>query len=142
MLEEIFFKKKLYAIIIKNKFSKKGVNFLTNNSLSQQIAHMQHEKGHKIDPHFHKKWTRQIDTSMEALIIKSGKLRVDFYTISGKYFVSKILDEKDVILLIYGGHGFEVLKKTSMIEIKQGPFTKDTRNFFRPVDKRFIKIEK
>ena len=142
MFEKIIFNKKIYAIIIKNKFSKKGANFLTENSLSQQVAHMKYKKGHKIKSHFHKKWVRKIATSMEALFIKSGKLRVDFYTTKGKYFMSKILSEKDLILLIYGGHGFEVIKNVNMIEIKQGPFTKDTRKYFTSVNKKIIKINK
>ena len=33
-----------------------------------------------------------------------------------------ILNKKDMILLISGGHGFKVLKKLEMLEIKQGPF--------------------
>jgi len=33
-----------------------------------------------------------------------------------------ILKKKDMILLISGGHGFKVLKKLEMLEIKQGPF--------------------
>ena len=30
-----------------------------------------------------------------------------------------------MILLIKGAHGFKVLEKTEMLEIKQGPFTGD-----------------
>ena len=35
---------------------------------------------------------------------------------------SVIINKKDMILLISGGHGFKVLKKLEMLEIKQGPF--------------------
>tara|TARA_Y100000389_G_scaffold147641_1_gene146543 strand:- start:15971 stop:16399 length:429 start_codon:yes stop_codon:yes gene_type:complete len=142
MLEQIFFEKKLYAIIVRNKFSKNGANFLTERSLTQQVAHMSYPAGHKIKSHFHKKWVRKIASTMEALFIKTGKLRIDFYTNRGKYLSSKVILEKDFILFIYGGHGFEVIKNVSMIEIKQGPFTKDTRNFFQAVDKKKIKIKK
>ena len=31
----------------------------------------------------------------------------------------------DVILLIAGGHGFEVLEDLNMIEVKQGPYVGD-----------------
>jgi hypothetical protein len=30
-----------------------------------------------------------------------------------------------VILLSYGGHGFEMLERTEMIEVKQGPYAGD-----------------
>ena len=38
------------------------------------------------------------------------------------YFNSKILEEGDVILLSFGGHGFEMLEDSEIIEVKQGPF--------------------
>ena len=31
----------------------------------------------------------------------------------------------DVILLVSGGHGFQVLEEIEMIEIKQGPYSGD-----------------
>jgi hypothetical protein len=142
MIEKIIFKKRLYAIIIRNKFSKDGAYFLTKSSLSQQMAYMKYKKGHKIKSHFHKRWIRKISTTVEVLFIKKGKLRIDFYTTKGKYFLSKVLSEKDTVLIIYGGHGFEVIKNVSMIEIKQGPFTKDTRKFFPSVNKKALKIRK
>ena len=142
MIEEIIFKKRLYAIIIRNKFSKDGAFFATKSSLSQQMAHMKYKKGHKIRSHFHKRWIRNISTTVEALFIKKGKLRIDFYTTKGKYFLSKVISEKDTLLTLYGGHGFEVIKNVSMIEIKQGPFTKDTRKFLPFVNKKKIKNNK
>jgi hypothetical protein len=30
-----------------------------------------------------------------------------------------------VIVLVSGGHGFEMLEETEMIEVKQGPYTGD-----------------
>ena len=38
---------------------------------------------------------------------------------------SVTLNNKDMILLIKGAHGFKVLEKTEMLEVKQGPFTGD-----------------
>jgi hypothetical protein len=40
----------------------------------------------------------------------------------------------DVILLAYGGHGFEMLEATEMIEVKQGPYAGDAdKTRFAPV---------
>jgi hypothetical protein len=49
-------------------------------------------------------------------------LRVDFYNDQQQYLESRILEAGDVILLITGGHGFEVLEEIEMIEVKQGPY--------------------
>ena len=35
---------------------------------------------------------------------------------------SRILKSGDVILLVSGGHDFEMLEDTEMIEVKQGPY--------------------
>jgi hypothetical protein len=32
------------------------------------------------------------------------------------------LEAGDVILLVSGGHGFEVIEEVEMIEVKQGPY--------------------
>ena len=59
----------------------------------------------------------------ELLIIFKGKLKVYFYN-KKKIAKTKIL-KRDMVLLITGAHGFKVLEKLEMIEIKQGPFAGD-----------------
>ena len=39
-----------------------------------------------------------------------------------KYIESKIVEKGDVILLISGGHGFKILEKSEILEVKQGPY--------------------
>ena len=36
------------------------------------------------------------------------------------YLESRVLVQGDVLLLAFGGHGFEMLEPTEMIEVKQG----------------------
>ena len=48
-----------------------------------------------------------------------------------------------MILLISGGHGFKVLKKLEMLEIKQGPFVSNKDKIkFDEIDEKKIKIKK
>jgi hypothetical protein len=47
---------------------------------------------------------------------------VDFYDARREYFESHELRAGDVILLITGGHGFEMLEATDFVEVKQGPY--------------------
>jgi hypothetical protein len=60
--------------------------------------------------------------TQEALFIRKGRVRVDFFSKQLEYRASRILGPGDVILLIAGGHGFEVLEDLNMIEVKQGPY--------------------
>ena len=115
----------LYAIIIRSSYSKPGINFFTPDDYSQQLGYMKHPKGHVIDPHIHNEVTRSVYLTQEVLIIKKGKLRVDFYDDNKYYLFSEILCDGDIILLSKGGHGFEVLEELEMIEVKQGPYSGD-----------------
>jgi hypothetical protein len=75
-----------------------------------------------IQPHVHNPVIREVTHTQEVLFIKNGKLRVDFYNDQQEYLDSRILEAGDVILLVTGGHGFEVLEEIEMIEVKQGPY--------------------
>tara|TARA_B100000586_G_scaffold245495_1_gene201022 strand:+ start:100 stop:498 length:399 start_codon:yes stop_codon:yes gene_type:complete len=123
MIKNITYKKKTLALIIKNKYLKKrGINFFTNNNLSQQVAYLNHKKGHIIQPHLHKRRLKKIYDTSEVLVILDGSLKVDFYNNKKKYLFSKILSKNDIIILLTSGHGFKILKNCKFIEIKQGPY--------------------
>lgn len=122
MIERIMNGNQEIAIIIRNSFDKEGITFVTDSSYSQQLAYMHHKTGHEIIPHFHNRVERTVHYTQEVLVIKEGKLRVDFYHDNQEFYMSKILESGDIILLCSGGHGFEVLEEVKMIEIKQGPY--------------------
>ncbi len=130
-IEEIIHEGILYAIVIRSNYIKEGVSFFTPDNLSQQLAYMHHKPGKHIEPHFHNDVVRQVKFTQEVLVIKKGKIRVDFYTDDQTYLFSSILVEGDTILLAHGGHGFKVLEEVEMIEVKQGPYigTKDKIRF-------------
>ena len=114
------------AIVIGNSYSKPGISFFTPNDYSQQLAYMQHPAGKVIAPHVHNPVPRQVQYTLEVLLIKKGKVRVDFYSQQQVYLESRELEAGDVILLSTGGHGFEVLEDLEMIEVKQGPYAGDS----------------
>ena len=125
MIENIFFEEKILAIILRNKYTGTGIRFFTSDDFSQQLAYMNRPRGYIIAPHIHNLVLREVQFTNEVLYIKSGKIRVDFYDDKQKYLKSRILYQGDVILLAFGGHGFEMLEPTEIIEIKQGPYSGD-----------------
>jgi len=75
-----------------------------------------------------------------VLIIKRGRLRVDFFDRNQNYLESSILETGDVILLAAGGHGFEALEEIEMIEVKQGPYAgENDKTRFDAVDGNVLK---
>ena len=115
----------ILAIILRAKFQEDGIQFFTPDDFSQQLGYMKHKKGHMIKPHLHNKIERIVNFTFEVLFIKSGIVKVNFYSGDKKYLKSDILNQGDVILLAYGGHGFEILEDSEMIEVKQGPYAGD-----------------
>ncbi|MCI8507160.1 MAG: hypothetical protein HFJ06_01160 [Lachnospiraceae bacterium] len=130
-IEEIKKKNTLLAIIIYDNYSGEGVNFITSDEYSQQVAYMHHPAGKVIDAHIHNMVHRNVVLTQEVLFIKKGTLRVDFYDEYEDYLESRDLHAGDVILLVSGGHGFHVLQEVEMIEVKQGPYAggNDKRRF-------------
>ena len=125
MIEKIEINKVLYAIIIRSNYKGDGIEFFTPEDFSQQLAYMRRPKGSRIQPHIHKKINKQINFTQEVLFIKSGKLKVDFFDEKKKYLQSNILEKGDIILLSKGGHGFEIIEESEIIEFKQGPYDKE-----------------
>ncbi len=140
-IEEVVHSGLVLALIVRADFQADGVAFLTPETYSQQLGYMRHPAGKVILAHAHNLKPRTVEYTQEVLVIRRGKLRVDFYDESGEYLESRMLVSGDVILLVHGGHGFEVLEDIDMIEIKQGPFVgQDDKRHFPNVDASRVKL--
>jgi len=129
------------GIIIRSDYRAEDIEFFTPNTFSQQLGYMNRPAGYKIDPHVHNPVQREVVWTQEVLLVRSGRVRVDFYTDGRHYLESRVIKTGDVILLAAGGHGFEMLEPTEMIEVKQGPYFGDQdKTRFEPVAPDMIKL--
>jgi hypothetical protein len=141
MVEKIYHKDVLLSIIIRAGFEINGIEFFTPDDFSQQLAYMKRPKDYAIPPHVHNIVKREVQFTKEVLIIKKGKVRVDFYDDDKNYLESSIVGKGDVILLAFGGHGFEMMEESEIIEVKQGPYVGELDKVkFEPVGKEKIKM--
>jgi mannose-6-phosphate isomerase-like protein (cupin superfamily) len=125
----------LYCIIIRDGFNSETTVFFTPDNFSQQLGFLPHKKNAVIKPHMHLYNKREVFYTQEVLFIKSGKVKVNFYDSDEKYVFSEIVEQGDFILLCGGGHGFEMIEDTRMIEIKQGPFQgEDDKRRFKGIE--------
>jgi mannose-6-phosphate isomerase-like protein (cupin superfamily) len=122
MVEHITAEGEILAIILRTSFEKEGIEFFTEKHFSQQLGYMKRPAGYLIEPHMHRHIKKEVLQTQEVLFIKSGKVKVNFYTSDHTYTQSAILEKGDVILLATGGHGFEMLETSEIIEVKQGPY--------------------
>jgi hypothetical protein len=129
----------LLAVIIRADFQADGIVFATPNELPQQLGYMKRPAGYEIDPHVHVLKRYEVEFSSETLFIRKGKVRIDFYSEDGQHLSSEILTAGDVVLLSRGGHGFEMLEESELIEVKQGPYDSDNDKIrFEGVEKNQI----
>ena len=130
------------AIIIRSDYRAEGIQFFTSDVFSQQLAYMNRPTGYVIPPHVHNPVQRDVVWTQEVLFIRSGRMRVDFYTDGRHYLESRIVKTGDVVMLVAGGHGFEMLEPTEIIEVKQGPYSGDQdKTRFEPVSNDLVKLK-
>jgi len=136
LVEHVVYREILLAIIIRAGFDQDGISFFTPPEFSQQLAYMKRPAGYAIAPHFHNPIIREVEYTQEVLFIKRGRVRVDFYEEDRTHLESRQLCRGDVILLAHGGHGFEMLEESEIIEVKQGPYAGEKdKSRFAPKEK-------
>jgi len=142
MIDHIMHGDKLLAIIVRHNFVEPGIHFFTPNEFSQQLGYMNRPQGYVIPPHVHNPVAREVQFTKEVLIIKSGKVRVDFYDDDQNYLESRILNQGDIVLLAFGGHGFEMLEASEIVEVKQGPYAGEAdKTRFTGIDGTLARIK-
>ncbi len=141
MIQYIKSKEMVLAIVLRDGYRAEGIQFFTPGDFSQQLGYMNRPDGYVIPPHVHNSVAREVSYTKEVLIIRTGSVRVDFYDELKNYINSTILEKGDIVLLAYGGHGFEMLEDSEIVEIKQGPYAGDEdKTRFDPVDENLIKL--
>ena len=121
MLEKIFSGQQLLALILRSEFEAEGIEFFTPSHFSQQLGYMNRPKGFTITPHMHNVVNRDVELTQEVLFIKSGSVKMDIFDLNKILIKTCVLNKGDVVLLASGGHGFTMLEKSEIIEVKTGP---------------------
>jgi len=122
VIEKIAYEGHTFALILRDNYEQEGVAFFTPQENPVQLGILQHRQGTKVKPHIHRSLPRTISETQEVLHIEYGEVEASFYDSHGKGLGSVILKAGDTILLLYGGHGFNILKDSKILEIKQGPY--------------------
>lgn len=122
MIERIKYKGKVFALVLRKGYDEDGVNFITPKDKPIQLGVLKHQGGSKIKPHIHKNQPRTMSEIQEVLHIEYGKVEAKFYESNGSKVTATILNSGDTILLLCGGHGFDILEDSKIIEVKQGPY--------------------
>ena len=102
-----------------------GINFVTDDEAILQLGAMKRAKGYVIEPHIHTPFERNIVGTNEVMYLQEGRVKVTFFTEEKKFLEDLILEKGQWIVFVKGGHGFEMLETSVLIEVKNGPYAHD-----------------
>ncbi|MBT7899651.1 MAG: hypothetical protein HN601_01750 [Candidatus Marinimicrobia bacterium] len=114
---------KILSIVYRDEDWVEGLNFITPNEMFVQVGSWWYQKGKKLDSHVHNDFERITTRTQEMTYVKKGSMRVLLYDEGQNYLEDYILNEGDLAVFAFGGHGYEILEdNTQIIEAKNGPF--------------------
>ena len=100
-----------------------GLKFFSADQEFVQVGTWNYDAGKKLLAHAHNPVKREVPWTQEILYVRRGKLRAHIYDTHGEKVAELVVNEGDVIALLMGGHGYEILEDgTQVLEIKNGPY--------------------
>jgi hypothetical protein len=123
-IERIVHGNQLFAIVIRAQVTTdKKYEFLTEPQNALQLGVNSYAGGEVIPSHSHLRSEVTVPSGQEFILVNKGRLRVNLYDDTTRELVSaQELGKGDMILLMAGGHGFEVIEECQIVEVKQGPY--------------------
>jgi hypothetical protein len=111
------------AIIIRDSDWTEGLNFLSSEGDFLQVGTWYYQKEKKLEPHIHLNAPREAAYTQEVVYVKEGRMNADIYNEKEELIRSVDLAKGDALILLKGGHGYEILEdNTKILEIKNGPY--------------------
>ena len=112
-----------HAIIHRKNDWKEGLDFLTPDEMFCQVGTWWYQEGKILNSHRHICNERPNTLTQECVIVLAGSMRVDLYDGNNQLFHSEILKSGDMMIMVEGAHGYEILEAdTRIVECKNGPF--------------------
>jgi len=113
----------IISIIYRDDDWVKCLNFITPDALFVQVGSWWYDKGKKLASHIHNDFDRVARRTQESVYVRRGSMKVILYSENQEYLQDYVLNEGDLAVFAYGGHGYEILEDdTQIIESKNGPF--------------------
>lgn len=113
-----------YAYIVRNITSGNGEkHFFSDDEDYLQVGTIQLLKDDIIQPHYHLGRADKITKTQEVIIVISGVLQVNIFSLDKHEKIEIVkIKEGDILVLLDGGHSFKALSDVQILEIKQGPY--------------------
>jgi len=111
------------ALFISKKDRQKGLNFYSEDNDFIQVGTWSYDGNKKLPAHIHNVVPRNIGRTQEVICVMQGEVKASIYSEKKKLVEEIVLGEGDVLVLLNGGHGYEILSDdTFVLEVKNGPY--------------------
>ena len=102
---------------------REGLNFFSQDSEFIQVGVWGYKAGKELKAHIHNVVKREVPLTQEVLFVRQGRIRANIYNTSEKKIAGIEVAAGDIIILLRGGHGYDILEDdTQVLEIKNGPY--------------------
>ena len=122
-VERICAGSQVLAVVLRARYMPTTTEFITPADYKQQVGFVTRAAGESVTAHRHLPLDRHIIGTSEVLFVRRGRMIARLYDDRRALVAMRTLEAGDVILLVSGGHGFEMLEDTVLLEVKQGPYT-------------------
>lgn len=100
-----------------------GLNFFSADEEYVQVGTWGYDSGKELLAHSHNEVSREVLWTQEVLYIRKGKILAEIYNINDKKIAEFCASEGDLVILLHGGHGYQILEDdTQVLEVKNGPY--------------------
>lgn len=112
-----------------------GLRFFSEEQDFIQVGTWNYNTGETLGPHIHNEVPRTVTYTCEVLFVYSGMVMASIYDRDEQLVERVALREGDTLVLLDGGHGYEVLEDgTRVLEVKNGLY------FGADIDRRIIAL--
>lgn len=109
--------------IVRASFEPETTTFVTRPEYKQQVGFIKYDAGGVIARHTHVPLERRLVGTSEVVLVRRGSCQLEVYTDGHELVATRDVGPGDLILMVSGGHGFNVHEDTVLLEVKQGPYT-------------------
>jgi len=126
--EKIYHRNKLVAILVRKNTPVNILRFFTLESRPLQVGIHHKRAGSVVELHYHRLESEIVIKEIhEVFFVEEGKIKITLATKRGKVIARKFLGPQDSMLVMDIAHKVDFLKPSKLFEIKQGPYTKQTK---------------
>ena len=119
---------KILAIVIYSNFNEEGQQYVTPDDFSLQLGVHNRKKGTIVKPHKHKDF-KNIDLQFQEIVyVQAGEVEIEIFDDEDNPYEKLNLKPGDTILF-NSGHSVKFLTASKIMNIKQGPYRPDEKEF-------------